>query len=111
MASYTRRVESRKRTRSVATATRAVVPSPKTSRTEEEHETEPLQVERPLELEDHETGTIVEPLRTCSDASTMTDITGSEMESNAQYIDALEKNLRIKRERMQNSEIVWMLLI
>ena len=102
LASYTRRVESRKR-RSEATATRAVVPSPKTSRTEEEHETVPLEVEGPPELEDHETRTIAEPLRTCSDASTMTDITGSEMESNAQYIDALEKNLWRLRE--ENAEL------
>lgn len=94
LASYTRRLESRKR-RSETAAMRGAIPSPKVSRTQEEYETE-------LEPPENEKGTMTEPTRTI-DASTTTDLTANKIEANAQYIDALEKNLC--RLRVENAEL------
>ena len=95
LASYSRRLESCKR-RSETAATRGAIPSSKVSRTKEEHEAE-------LESPENEKGTMTEPTRT-SDASTTTDLTASKIiEGNAEYIDALEKNLC--RLRVENADL------
>ena len=97
LATYTRRLESRKR-RSETAATRGAI---KVSRTEEEHETELTKAP------ENGKGTMTERTRT-SDAATLTTdltLTTDKME----YIDALEKNLC--HLRVENAELIVRLLL
>ena len=91
LASYTRRLESRKR-RSETAATRGAI---KVSRTEEEHETELTKAP------ENEKGTMTERTRTSDAATLTTDLTLTT--DKIEYIDALEKNLC--HLRVENAEL------